>query len=200
MGKYSAQVRDLRAGNWFWSQNAILDQYVAPKLLTPSEAMVYFALCRLARESAISAGVLRIAELSGTSERHTRAALGKLHDLGLIDIERRSDADAGSLPSVYTLVDVSPTPGAIVAPPGANRRATPVQPLHPPVQPLHPFNTRTQDVTKEEEISRVQTLLSRAERIAANVVYAGDEPLSADELAELRRSPVGRAGLRRIGL
>lgn len=146
----SITVRDIRSGNWFWAHNAILDDYVRPGRLKPLDAMVYFALCRTARDNAAVASVAQLAALAGTKERFTRDALHRLEALGLIVITPRTDADGRPTASAYALRDPAPH-----APYPASGAESEVHDMHLTRHDMPPLKTNGQNVNENgEEVAR----------------------------------------------
>jgi biotin operon repressor len=112
------QVRDNRGGNWFWLHNAILDSY-GPRLGVYALS-VYVALCRHAgqdQQTWVSQG--KLAASLGAGRTSVNQAIAKLRDLGLIEVEDRTDSH-GRTTSIYTL-------GAVTPVCDANSRITPAE-------------------------------------------------------------------------
>lgn len=96
-------VRDIRAGNWHWAENAILDQYGAQ--LGPYGLAVYYCLCRFASQaSETHVSQERIAERIGCSVRQVKREVIKLRDAGLIQVDEHKDARGMNSAATYTLV------------------------------------------------------------------------------------------------
>ena len=100
------QVRDNRGGNWFWLHNAILDSY-GPQLGVYALS-VYVALCRHAgRDQTTWVSQGKLAASIGAGRTSVNQAIAKLRDMGLVDVEDRTD-EHGRTTSIYTLGAVNP--------------------------------------------------------------------------------------------
>lgn len=96
-------VRDIRAGNWHWAENAVLDDYGAA--LGPYALAVYYCLCRFAsqaQETHVSQE--RIAERIGCSVRQVKREIIKLRDAGLILVDEHKDARGMNSAATYSIV------------------------------------------------------------------------------------------------
>jgi len=189
------EVRDNRGGNWWWAHNAILDHYVANTLITPGEAMVYFALCRISANGHCAKSIADIARLAGAKDRFTRSAIQKLAALELIQVEARKD-ERGSLPNAYAVLP----PPVLRTPPPAPEESNPLSSVPvPPVVSADLNKKNVKDVTQEETAKpkRRRTSDDRAPKLSPRFFELQDKfrhnELTEDERKEFGRFPMGRA-------
>lgn len=96
-------VRDRRGGHWSWFHHAVIDDYGAA--LGPYGIAVYICLCRHAdREECTFVGQRTIATEIGAGRTSVNQAVAKLRELGLIEVEDRTD-EGGRTTSTYTLLE-----------------------------------------------------------------------------------------------
>lgn len=96
-------VRDRRGGHWSWFHHAVIDDY--GPTLGPYGIAVYICLCRHTdRAECTFVGQRTIATEIGAGRTSVNQAVAKLRELGLIDVEDRTD-EHGRTTSTYTLLE-----------------------------------------------------------------------------------------------
>lgn len=101
------EIRDVRNGNWFWSNQSILED----KRLTPSDKNVYFGLTcyvnQAKKDQVVFPTVNTIAKRIKLSPRQVRYSQNKLSKLGYIKMVRKSGKR-----NSYILLKVTPAKSA----------------------------------------------------------------------------------------
>ncbi len=101
-----SRSEDLRKGNWFWINHAILDEY-GPELGAYGIA-IYCCLCRRANQEDFTwVGQKHIATEISCSRAQVQKELAKLERLGLITIEHQSN-EHGKTTNIYKVQPVPP--------------------------------------------------------------------------------------------
>lgn len=133
------RIYDRRRGNWYWTDNAFIDEFAA-KLdhVGSHEIAVYGILCRHAdKEGVAFPSVTYMARIIGKSDNTVRAALKNLGRARLVRSIPRYRPNGSQLPNDYELQDVhaalerSGDPPQILNPPPSNSEEAPPQSLNP---------------------------------------------------------------------
>jgi hypothetical protein len=100
-----SEIRDKRQKEWFWLDNALLDEYA--RLIGPNAVLVYIALSRHADndEQTCWPSMETIAEEIGIKSRNTVAkGIKTLQKFGMIEVQQSKKVDGTHNNNVYTLL------------------------------------------------------------------------------------------------
>lgn len=92
-------VRDNRGGNWFWIHNVVVTDY--GKHLGPHGLAIYAALaCHADKEQQTWVSQKALAEEVGSSRAQVQRELAKLKQLGLVEVEEKTN-EHGQTSNIY---------------------------------------------------------------------------------------------------
>ena len=97
-------IRDHRSKNWFWVDNAIVDEYGAE--LGPYALSAYVVLCRMADDKTQTCfpSYKTIADRMGVARPTAIKAIKALEDAGLVDVSFQFTADGDKSSNIYTML------------------------------------------------------------------------------------------------